>query len=416
MGRQLEATVSATTPTSANNRNVHAELVQDAKRIFHKYMMGGASPYNVEVPAVILSQITTDLGRSADETTAIASIFVEAQDYILRQLECEYVDAFLESSFYYRYCVETLTGDDLHIGNILHNEAALFYFMEFVDQENQRPCLDFWLSALNFRRQLDDATYDERQAESDAMIIYEKYFSLQATQPLHLSDRVRFDVEERICTESGRVDDCFDRPLAIVERFFEQRYLRPFVKSPLFIRFLSELMQKVDSQRAATTSHPMAATDETDHRPRHRKTHSDCTGDKVRSSMRRSISSQNTLLAMDGARLRRPPPADSNMLIDSRQLQDPDMLWRRNTIAGLSFGRIDALGRYERNYETLPVHSGDFGGLPTTGSKLKQAVRKLVNLPEDRVQEEIAWQVAEMIIKDITNITLSDKARPESQL
>lgn len=438
--RDAVAEGKSDSPPIRSKRNIHSELVTDAKRIFHKYLVGTAAPYRVEVPAIILSQIITGLGRlTADETAfdycnGIASIFTEAQQHVLNQLENDYVDAFLESSFYHFYCIETLTTVDstIHITDILYNEAALFYFMEFVEQENQRAYFDFWISAVNFQRQTTTIAgtmdnYDAQQAQSDALILYEKFFSLQATQPLHLSDSVRFGVEEKICSESGRIDDCFDVPLAIVERFFGQRYLPTFVKSPLFQRFLTELRQKTDGHapNVLTATNIEWNANGID-RPTQRKTSSDCTSDKVlNAAMRRSISSQNTLLAMDGSKKRRATsttamapstmPSHSNMLIDSRQLHDPDLLWKRNVNAGLTFGRIDELGRYERNYETVPIGVTDVGGLAAS-SKFKQAVRKLVNLKEDSVQQEIAWQVAEMIVKEITSVTLNRHTTPESQL
>lgn len=409
--------------TPIKRRNIHSDLVSDAKRIFHKYLVGHAAPYRVEMPAAILSEITTGLGRMIDESVGIVSIFVEAQQYALNQLENDYVDAFLESNFYHVYCVEVLNSASVHISDILYNEAALFYFMEFVEQENQRTYFDFWISAVNFQRQLATETYDVRQAQSDALVLYEKFFSLQATQPMHLSDRIRFNVEERICSENGQIDDCFDLPLAVVERYFEERYLQPFIKSSLFMRFLTELRQKTDGHAITVTN---GDTVDSQNRIRHRKTNSDCTGERVRSAVRHSISSQNTLLAMDGSRKRRTanasvvrgPPIDSNMLIDSKQLHDPDLLWRRNTIPGLSFGRIDELGRYERNYEPAPIGgSVDMGGSLAASSKFKQAVRKLVNLREESVQQEIAWQVAEMIVKEITSVTLNGNTTgKESQL
>ncbi|KAL9692109.1 hypothetical protein quinque_000134 [Culex quinquefasciatus] len=70
------------------------------------------------------------------------------------------------------------------------------------------------------------------------------------------------------------------------------------------------------------------------------------------------------------------------MLIDSRQLYNPDLLWR-----------FPELGRW--------AHDDD----RWSKNRLKKAMRKLVNLPEDKAQEELAWQVAEMIVKDITSVT-----------
>lgn len=410
-----------TDATPARMRDIHSDLVTDAKRIFQKYLIGLDAPYRVEVSAAILSKITTGLGRSDEPTaagiTAIATIFVEAQHYVLNQLEADYLDAFLESSFYHCHCMETLTGDAVHVADILYNEAALFYFMEFVEQDHRREYFDFWISAVNFRRQFASDAYDARQAQSDALVLYEKFFSLQATHPLHLSDCIRFGVEERICAENGRIDDCFDVPLAVVERYLAERYLQPFIKSPLFERFLTELRRKTDGHVPHAASINVAVGDG----GQFGRKYSDCSGDMAQHAIRRSISSKNTLLAMDGSKKRRStnalrsPPFDSNMLIDARQLYDPDLLWRRNIIPGLSFGRIDELGRYERNYETAPLSGVDAGGLATS-SKLKQAVRKLVNLREDSVQQEIAWQVAEMIVKEITSVTLNGNTCPESQL
>lgn len=93
------------------------------------------------------------------------------------------------------------------------------------------------------------------------------------------------------------------------------------------------------------------------------------------------------------------------MQIDARHISDPDLLWRRSSLShGLSFGRINALGRYERDFE-MDNEQEERWSLSAGGTKLKKAMRKLVNLPEEKVQEEIAWQVAEMIIKDVTNVT-----------
>lgn len=92
------------------------------------------------------------------------------------------------------------------------------------------------------------------------------------------------------------------------------------------------------------------------------------------------------------------------MLIDSRQLYNPDLLWRRNSVAGLTFGRVDALGRYERDFDMAEPPQDDDRW---SKNRLKKAMRKLVNLPEDKAQEELAWQVAEMIVKDITSVTMN---------
>lgn len=435
-------------------------LIMDAIRIFKKYLLNRESAYYVDVPATIQSKISLALGTQHDNdylaninSSFIGSIFDDAQSHVLDYLDSTFTNAFLESSFYCRYCVETMSGDSLRITDILHNEAVLFYFMEFLDKENKRLYLDFWLAAMNFKRQLNEAysvsliktlgdsgvdaivDIDSQQTQNDALILYERYFSLQATCPLHLSDHVRFQIEEKICTIDGGASilEAFDFPMAIVERFLERKFLPDFAKSPLFFKYLSELLQRIDTNKAQ-------AMDRRVTEPITSRVTSD---EPLAKDFAGVISSKNTLLAMESSKKRsstlsqriRSTPT-SNMSIDARQLRDPNMLWRRSSLActGLNFGRVDALGRYERDYEIVPfsersnytgssatsashtsahaINNVDTGltVLQNTGNKIKQAVRKLVHLPEEKVQEEIAWQVAEMIVKDITSVTLHANA------
>lgn len=452
--------------TTRLSPNFQSSLIMDAMRIFKKYLLNRDSPNYVDVPAMVLSRISLALcvrnevsGKSNEKVDSavdidataiqlnpsnddpmslsspsvvfnIGSIFEEAQAFVLDYLDTTFTNAFLESSFYCRYCIEILSGDNLKITDILYNEAALFYFMEFLENENRRQYSDFWLAAMNFKRFLDEpsipadladstsesAEISSQQAQNDALILYEKYFSLQATCPLHLSDRVRYQIEEKICSIDGNasIAHCFDLPLIIIERFLEQKYLDAFLKSQLFFKYLSELLQKigVNKSNEADKSQP-----------------ANLNGTKVVTQSKdyaSAISSQNTLLAMESVKKRVPShrirsTSTSDMCIDARQLRDPDLLWRRNSTSnGLNFGRIDALGRYERDYDMTPFGERNTNGtnatpngmdsglvaLQNTGNKIKQAVRKLVHLPEHHVQEEIAWQMAEMIVKDITNVTL----------
>lgn len=377
--------------------NFQSSIASDAIRIFKNYLTT-ESPHHIEVPATIVNEISLALCSASINDHSyrpIAGLFSDAQLYVLDHIEKEYLNQFIDSSFYCKYCVDILTSEYLRIQDILCCEAALFYFMEFLEQEHHRQYLDFWIAATNFKKQFENIEkYDNKQAQTDALVLYEKYFSLQATSSLHVSDRIRFKIEERICTESGPITHCFDLPLIIIERYLDQKYFKQFVTSQLFYKYLSELLQKIDGVNVKKEQ-------ESTKKSRHRKTYSDCTSDNTELCRSNTISSQNTLLA-DGTK-KKMHTTQGNMQIDSRQLNNPDMLWRRNSIAGLNFGRIDSLGRYERDFDMEPGHEK----VLTKGNKIRQVVRKLVNLPEEKVQEEIAWQVAEMIVKDITNITLN---------
>lgn len=483
--------IECETKSGTTTSKFATSMTIDAIRIFQKYLLpDGELTRLVHIPTTILSQIslalccrpnddssnnrmnhqpstpsklsisneslTLSTTDGAIEEKMLTTVFDQAQTYILDHLDQMYCAEFLESPFYYRFCLEN-TGTNLTITDILYNELALFYFMEFLEIEQNREYLDFWLAAMNFKRQLvpprltivedketlpnDDDDYDTtavvegsviEQCQNDALILYEKYFSLQATYSLHLSDRIRFHIEEKICTIDNTADaiaHCFDLPLAVIERFLSVRYLQLFEQSTLFYKYLAELRQKMDAMSTkSTTNRKMATATSTHNDSDVQQKHN-----KHRPAQNRPISAKNTLLAMESVKKRTNAQKNlksSDMCIDARQLHDPDLLWRRtSTPGGLKFGRVNALGRYERDYDMTPCDKatttymklGGSGGhtvtatsgtidanqiLQTTSNKIKQAVRKLVHLPEQNMQEELAWQMAEMIVKDITSVTL----------
>ncbi|XP_035776927.1 A-kinase anchor protein 10, mitochondrial-like [Anopheles albimanus] len=427
-----EPTTPATTvaASNSNNRCFNSLINSDAVRIYRKYLTTN-SPHHIDIPATVLSSIS--LALCSNSGICNEQLFSEAQHYLLDLFERSYLNPYLESSYYCKYTLEVLTDEHLKLRDILGSEMALFYFMEHLEQQGKRHYLEFYVAAVNFRRSFESST----QAQKDAVVLYDKYFSLQATCSLLLSDQIRFQIEEHICSaDAANVAECFELPGRIIELFLEQRYFAGFLKSPLYCRFISELLGKVKTNTCNSTIGVLPGakrnTMVTGRGGRgHRKTLSDVTSDSSgtcnngtaagrRSNAVPFISSQNTLLAMPDASFHRNrkhmsashssgavagSPGSTDMQIDSRQLYNPDLLWRRNsTGSGLTFGRVDALGRYERDFDIAEPPVGDDRW---NRSRLKKAVRKLVNLPEDKAQEELAWQVAEMIVKDITNVTMN---------
>lgn len=182
-------------------RRFQTTLATDAVRIFRKYLSGRAA-HPVEVPATVLARISLALGavdaddgddrsvcgpgepidecrrdidggpdddcgkttgkgtrdpRLSEPTAAgtasapLATIFAAAQRHAIAALEHGHLDAFVESAFYARHCIDVLTGDQLHIADILHCQSALFYLAEFLEQDGRRQVLEFWMAAVHFR-------------------------------------------------------------------------------------------------------------------------------------------------------------------------------------------------------------------------------------------------------------------------
>lgn len=424
---------ATTTATATASPGFNSLVISDAVRIYRKFLVSSSSPYYIEVPATILAAISLALCGGG---TCSEKIFDDAQQYLVEVMEKNYLNAFLESGFYCKYTFEVLSSDSLTLRDILCSEMALFYFMEYLEQKGKRHTLEFCVSASHFLRTTSggSTTTTSQQAQADAVVLYQKYFSLQATCSLTLSDKVRFLIEEQICsTEVDVIKRCFELPSRIVERFLERQYFQGFLRSPLYAKFLSELVGKIGSNPAEEASgnfgilagrkqiftNDRRAAGGGNQRRGHRKTFSDVTSDSTnRAKQQHSpfISSQNTLLAMPDASFHRKRLTTTTssggsdlMLIDSRQLYNPDLLWRRNSVAGLTFGRVDALGRYERDFDMAEPPQDDDRW---SKNRLKKAMRKLVNLPEDKAQEELAWQVAEMIVKDITSVTMNGGEPP----
>lgn len=355
-------------------------LLDDALRIFNMYV-SLESTDALKCP----EELRTEIAENICDISKILNLscFNKLEKIVYEILE-EYFQGFLRSDYFCKHQIDVLTSGDVVLDDILYNETALFYFMEFLEQEHNSQLLEFWIAASNFQMQLNEQKdfFDPLEAQNDAVVLYDKYFSLQALCPLGFSDKVRFVVEQNICGKHGVMLNCFNLSLRIVEQVLEKNYLKPFVASELFYKYLSELLNSVQNTSSLSSVE------------RSKTTLSDC-------SSERSFSTNSTFLAMHLPNNNQYTNKGTDMNIDTRQLYDPDSLWKRKRNYRLSFGRVTALGKYEPDFEREPDKSNS--------SKFKNVVKKFVNIEEDTKKEEMAWQVAEMIIKDITNITLHDQ-------
>lgn len=354
------------------------KFIEVALAIFKKYIALEAK-LSVGCSEELRKQVMENICNS--EKLLSGQCFDSVQQYLFDLMKSEYFGAFLETDFFSKHQIDVLTSGNVVLDDLLYNETALFYFMEFLEQENKRSLLEFWLAATNLQQQLlhQKDFFDPLEAQNDAVVLYDKYFSLQAHCPLGFSDKVRFAVEQNICGENGLVIDCFHLPLKIVEQVLEKNYLKPFLASQLFYKYLSELINTVQASGYATNMV-------------HKKyAHSDCSSEKSYST--------STFLALE-IPYEKKRPANANMSIDTRELYDPDALWKRKKSHRLSLGRVTDLGKYIPDIEPEPDKKA---------FKLKDVVRKIVSTEEEeKRKEEMAWQVAEMIVKDITNVTLSN--------
>lgn len=352
---------------------------EDAIEIFKKYV-AIESPFGLDLPDGLRKSVITNICEP--EGKIKADCFQPAQDVIFKQIESLCFHDFLISPFFIKAQIDILTNCSLDLNDILYSESILFYFTEFLEQESCRVLLEFLMAINNFRDNLANiCNEDNQQAQADAIVIYDKYFSLQATHPIGFPTDIRLKIESEICREGGPLTSCFDLPYRIVFKTLTQ-YVKTFLESELYYKFLSEMIYSVNHMWS-----------------NNQKSHSDCSSEF-------SISTQNTLLAMGDPFFRKKKRNLSvpDMTIDSNQLYNADSLWQRNRQDGLSLGRVNSLGRFESKFEPDPDKKGK--------SVFKKMVSHFVPTNTSKVEEEMAWQIAHMIVKDITDLTM---APPDSE-
>lgn len=348
------------------------DLTQEAVKLFKKYVALEA-PCQLDIPdklrKVLISNICQPEGQIKDEC------FKPIQDYLFHQIETKYFSDFKNHALYTKSQIDVLTGGSLDLKDILYNETILFYFTEYLEQESHSIFLEFLMAVTHFRDNLINGNTSSEQAQADAIILYERYFSLQASSPIGFPTDIRLKIESNICREEGTIATCFDIAYVVVYNTLTN-YVKSFLESELYYTYLSEMVKSVDLLSPTSC-----------------KSQSECSSEF-------SISTHNTLLAMgDPLYKKKRNLSVPDMTIDSNQLYNADALWQRKKHDGLSLGRINSLGRFESKLEPDPDKKDK--------SLLKKMVNKFVPINSSRVEEEMAWQIAHMIVKDVTDLTMA---------
>ncbi|XP_060578196.1 A-kinase anchor protein 10, mitochondrial-like isoform X2 [Ruditapes philippinarum] len=363
---------------------------QDAVRIFTKYLAQEATH-----PIGITDDLRNDTIRKIcrEDGQVDPECFVDCQNFAVNQIEQRYFEGFAASVYHCKYQVEVLTGGKLHLTDILYNDTALFYFMEYMEQEGLSHLLQFVIAADNFEHLLiSQSNYDGLQAQDDAMVLYDKYFSLQAASPLGFPDTIRFEIEGNICREGGPLPDCFSKPRKIVLHTIQRRHLQHYLTSDVYYKYLSELVSAVQTAQDFPIGQRKRRGSETS------SEHSVGT----HSVGSESVRSRNTLLATGNSRnvqLHKLDENMKNMTLDPGFL-NPDKLWERPEAGRMSLGQIDDLGQFVSRFDPDPDLTSLNRKKSSSSSKFFKSKKE-----KEKEQEEMARKVAEMILKDVTSVT-----------
>lgn len=364
-------------------------IEKDAVTIFTKYVSPDAAR-----PIPITEQVRNDIVAKicGEDGLVDPNSFVIAQSVVFNIMEQQHFSEFLWSHHFCKYQIEVLTSGSVFLADILFCESALFYFSEYMEKEEAMNVLQFWLAADNFQNQLaaKKGQYDGQEAQNDAMILYDKYFSLQATNPLGFDDSVRMEIESNICREGGPLPDCFTTPLRQAWTTMEKVYMPGFLSSNLYYKYLSDLINSVRADEFVNASSSGQSG----------------TADSERSNANETSQTQQ---GAKKAAIKILKNFDEAITVDASSL-DPETLYQRPYAGKMTFGKVNELGQFIREAEPEPDVK------KSKGSMFSQAMKKWVQGNSDEAQEEMAWKIAKMIVNDVVHQSNHDSPVKSTKL
>ncbi len=172
--------VSEEEERAPSSKQQQAPRTGDAIGIYQRFI----AP-DCPLPIHLTTEITHEVVRGicTDSGAVDESCFDCAIAHVAITLDSDYFRDFLRSENYAKYQVDLLTSSGpLQLGSVLYNDALLSHFMEFMEEDGgDRDLLEFWLAANNFR---ENTSSSDEHVRADALVIYERFISLQATSPL----------------------------------------------------------------------------------------------------------------------------------------------------------------------------------------------------------------------------------------
>ncbi|XP_069399031.1 A-kinase anchor protein 10, mitochondrial isoform X2 [Ovis canadensis] len=382
---------SPSSPLKELSGKLMKSIEQDAVNTFTKYISPDAAkpiPITEAMRNDIIAKICGEDGQ------VDPNCFVSAQSIVFSAMEHEHFSEFLRSHHFCKYQIEVLTSGTVYLADILFCESALFYFSEYMEKEDAVNILQFWLAADNFQSQLaaKKGQYDGQEAQNDAMILYDKYFSLQATHPLGFDDVVRLEIESNICREGGPLPNCFTTPLRQAWTTMEKVFLPGFLSSNLYYKYLNDLIHSVRGDEflggSVSLTAPGSMGPPDDSHP----------GAADSSTSQSSVKKASVKILKN---------FDEAIIVDAASL-DPESLYQRTYAGKMTFGRVSDLGQFIRESEPEPDVK------KSKGSMFSQAMKKWVQGNTDEAQEELAWKIAKMIVSDVMQQAQCDQPLEKS--
>uniref|UniRef100_F1KXC4 Regulator of G-protein signaling rgs-5 n=1 Tax=Ascaris suum TaxID=6253 RepID=F1KXC4_ASCSU len=374
----------------------------DAANIFAKYICSDA-PCSIGITEKLRNEV---IERICTKDGMLDTHCLDgAQQFVRNIMENRYFGEFLSSVYYKKHQLDVITGGSLSINDILKCQRLLCSFIEFLEGEGERKLIEFIIAAETFAQQLP-LTQNNEQALEDAMIIYDKYFSMQASEPLKFGAKIRIQIEADICTESGRPSaNCFESARRLAVSVLEQSYVKRYQASPPFMKFLYELMAQIDSSVELPNPNRKKKTLNSSDQSSEISLPSVLFEKKTRPAAVSRLGQSASAAAFP---MGSTEEDETSSLADSVSSCGPGSTprARHSRMGPSSLAMIDDFGRYRPMYDNSYSSADDEG---SARRKLKHTFDKYLRQSMAK-EAEVADQVAELIIADIHNMVSSNKA------
>ncbi|CAB3401430.1 unnamed protein product [Caenorhabditis bovis] len=349
----------------------HELSLKDAKRIYGKYI-----DENSTSSLVLPKKIRQYVDEQMMKNPICSTCFDDAQHFVRQLFEYRYFEEFKLSVYYKKHELEALTNGCSLI-DILKVQPLLLAFLEFIKSKDDHNMLQFLLGCDSFEANFD--SMEDSEALDDAMALYDKYFSMQATNMIDLGPAIRAEIESLICDESGRPSrSAFQTAKVACQIKLQDKYLSDFVRSAHYDGYLGELANFIDN---------------TIELPRKNRSYRAGSSSDVNSSAD-SLTTAFTKHFEKVVDIDRTPTATPSP--SKRQTSTP------KTPRSSRLAEIDELGRYHALYDDTHTHT------PKAPTRLKSTLRKYLDKSTLR-EEEIAEEVARTIIEDMQNMVAQSR-------
>ncbi|PAA85745.1 hypothetical protein BOX15_Mlig007761g2 [Macrostomum lignano] len=241
----------ADNPSSRVAERLRKLIESDAVSLYKAYLAPEANP-KLPIDDAIKVQIVEAMCSDNESHCIQPNTFDAARQAVYSLLADQLYNEFLSSPILAEYQLDFLSNrlGELNISDIVYCSSLVFNFMEYMDSLGASRFLQFLFDVRNFESNSASPEAATAASDEDALCLYDRYFSLQATYPLGFDDQFRVEVEIALCPSepgAGVRLDCFERAKQLVLQYLQAAYLPSYLSSNMLSNHIASLTYLVDT-------------------------------------------------------------------------------------------------------------------------------------------------------------------------